>query len=248
MLKRFSFLAFCLLAATLTLALAAAAAAQPQQCAGSGSAGEIVESLIERSRKEIKAFRDSGGKPENANHPAIRWSAILWSCREAYPGTPAASEATAEAVHILIHAAHARRAMDLADSIAPSDAVWEKLLNFVAEAANETRDYRGCVQRIERLLPSWQNAELRARAQLVLAEAYGKLEERERAAALYQTVQREAAGTPQAERAAGALRQLRELNPGQPAPAFQAQARNGSVVSLAGFADRAVVLIFWSTT
>ncbi|MGH9859567.1 MAG: hypothetical protein ACRD5F_06035, partial [Candidatus Acidiferrales bacterium] len=211
-------------------------------------ADETVKSLIEQSRKEIRAFRDGGGKPDDPGHPALRWSETFWECHKAFAGTAASADAAAEAVHILIHAAQGARAMELADAVPPDDPAWEKLLNFVAEAANETRDYRGCVQRIERLLPSWQNAELRARAQLVLAEAYGKLEERERAAALYETVQREAAGTPQAERASAALRQLRELNPGQPAPAFQAKARNGSVISLAGFRDRAVVLIFWSTT
>ncbi len=226
----------------------AAAWAQAEPCAGPGSADETVKTLIEQSRKEIKAFRDGGGKPDDPGHPALRWSETFWECRQAFPGTAAAADATAEAVHILIHAGSAARAMDLADAVPPGDSAWGKLLNLVAEAANETKDYRGCVQRIERLLLSWQNAELRARAQLALAETYRKLQERERAATLYETVQREAAGTPHAERAAAALRQLRELNPGQLAPAFQAKARNGSVISLAGFRGRAVVLIFWSTT
>ncbi len=247
MLKRV-LLASLRLIALLLAAGCAAAWAQADPCAGPGSADETVKSLIEQSRKEIKAFRDSGGKPGDPGHPALRWSETFWECRKAFLGTAAAADATAEAVHILIHAGSAARAVELADAVPPGDSAWEKLLNLVAEAASETKDYRGCVQRIERLLPSWQTAERRARAQLVLAETYRTLEERERAAALYETVQREAAGTPHAERAAAALRQLRELNPGQPAPAFVAKARDGSVVSLAGFRDRAVVLIFWSTT
>lgn len=247
MLRR-ALLASLRLIALLLTAGCAAAWPQAEPCAGPGSADETVKSLIEQSRIEIKAFRDSGGKPDDPGHPALRWSETFWECRKTFPGTATAADATAEAVHILIHAGSAARAMELADAVPPGDSAWEKLLNFVTEAANETKDYRGCVERIERLLPSWQSAELRARAQVALAEAYRTLEERERAAALYETVQRESAGTPQAERAAAALRQLRELNPGQAAPAFQAKARDGSVISLAGFRDRAVVLIFWSTT
>ena len=232
----------------LALAWAAGVGAQPETCPLGSQPDETVKSLLEQARQQIKDFRQAGGKPEDPNHPAVRWSEVLWRCREAYPGTLAAAEATAEAVHILIHAARTGRAMELADSVPASDPAWEKLLNFVAEAAAEANDFRGCIRRIERLLPQWRNAELRARAQITLADAHRKLDEKERAAALLETVQREAADTPYAVQAAGALRQLRELNSGQPAPAFEAEARNGSVVSLAGFRDRTVVLIFWSTT
>ncbi|MGH9794641.1 MAG: hypothetical protein ACRD5G_07710 [Candidatus Acidiferrales bacterium] len=247
MLKR-ALLASLRLIALLLTAGCAAAWAQAEPCAGPGSADVTVKTLIEQSRKEIKAFRDSGGKPDDPSHPALRWSETLWQCREAFPNTTAATDATAEAVHILIHAAHARRALELADSVPADDPAWDKLLNFVHEAAAEANDCRGCVRRIEHLLPKWQDPKLRARAQLVVADAHMKMGETDQAIAWFETVQREAPGTPQADHAAMGLQQLRWLNPGQAAPAFQGKSRQGQVVSLAGFRDRAVVLIFWSTT
>lgn len=241
-------LALVTLVLALTGELCAAQAQPPQACPPGSPPDETVKGLIAQSRQQIREFSQAGGKPDDPAHPALRWSRTFWQCREAYPGTPAATEATAEAVHILIHAASAAQALDLAGSVPPDDAAWKRLLNFVFEAAEEGNHFRGCIRLVESLLPHWQDSELKAQGRMTLAHAHRRLGETEQAAALFERVQREAAGTPLADRAAGALRQLRELNPGQPAPDFSAQARDGSPVSLAGFRDRAVVLIFWSTT
>lgn len=237
--------AACLFALLLT---GAPASGQQTECIATGSPEEIVKGLLEKSRAEIRAFNSAGGKPEDPSHPALRWSEIFWQCRAAYPDTAAASDATAEAVHILIHAAHAPRALDLADSVPPDDPAWEKLLPLVHEAATQANDFRRCVRRIEGLLHEWKDTKLRARAQLALADAHIKLDQKDQAVAWFETVQREAPGTPFADRAAGALHELRALQPGQAAPAFEGKARDGSMVSLAGYCGRAVVLIFWSST
>ncbi|MGH9859285.1 MAG: hypothetical protein ACRD5F_04585, partial [Candidatus Acidiferrales bacterium] len=93
------------LIAVLLTAGCAAAWAQAEPCAGPGPAEETVKSLIEQSRKEIKAFRESGGKSDDPGHPALRWSETFWECHKAFAGTAASADAAAEAVHILIHAA-----------------------------------------------------------------------------------------------------------------------------------------------
>jgi hypothetical protein len=55
-------------------------------------------------------------------------------------------------------------------------------------------------------------------------------------------------GSNAAKQAEGALYEINHLSPGQPAPAFVTQARNGLRVSLADYSGKVVLIIFWSST
>ena len=55
-----------------------------------------VQAMISQAKKEAEEFSKSGGKPDDPNHPNLKWAATLWRYRLKHPGTPATLAATTQ--------------------------------------------------------------------------------------------------------------------------------------------------------
>ena len=87
--------------AAVVLGLAAAAAAQP--AAEKDPLLAEVEGLLKAARDEIAQFERSG-KRTDPGHPVSAAVEKLWAFRERHPPSSATGKATAEAIHLLVHA------------------------------------------------------------------------------------------------------------------------------------------------
>lgn len=235
-----------LVAAGLVAFLGSPAAAQPaaQQ---DGPLADVDEAL-KQARREIGQFEQGGGRKEDARHPVATWVEKLWAFRERQPGTRAAGKATAEAIHLLVHADRISEAETRADGLGADDPAWEFLAGFLSEAAAIKKDYSFLVRKLGTVVAQQHVQKVRGSLHYHLGRGHAKAANPEAARAALKAALQEAGGTPLAKEAETALYELDNLGYGQPAPAFAGQARDGSRVALAGFRGRVVLLIFWAST
>ena len=232
----------------LTLKFLLAGAAMGQQPASPEEALRQVEDTLRQAQRGIQQFRESGGKPEDPNHPVLKWADALWQYRLRYPGTAAAAKGTTESIHLLVHAERFQQVRERADSLEAGDRAWETLAGVLLEAATLRKDFGPFIERMEALLLRGGDAQVRAALHYQLGRARWQQGEHEKAGVAFQAAQQDAPGSQWAKEAESSLYELTRLSPGQAAPTFSAQARDGKPVTQAGFRGRAVVLVFWSTT
>jgi len=228
------------------LGLAAAAAAQP--AAEKEPLLAEVEGLLKAARGEIAQFERGGGKRIDPRHPVSVWVEKLWAFRELHPPSSATGKATAEAIHLLVHADRVPEAEARADRLAPDDRAWEFLGPILFEAAAAKKDYGFLVRKLDAAVKLQREPKLRAGLRYHLGRGHAKVGNAEAARAVLKAAIQEAAATPLAKEAETALYELDNLGYGQPAPAFQGTARDGSRVALADFRGRVVLLVFWAST
>ena len=222
--------------------------AQQTSAASTDQELKQVEQLIEQARKEIQQFQKDGGKTSDPNHPATKWAAVLWEYRERHAGTPAAAKAASEAVHFLVHADRVPAAVAKADTVKPDDPTWEQLIGILFEAASIQKDYEFFVRKTQSLLRNGVEEKLKPSLHFSLGRAYWQQGDFQKAKEAFQTVLERAPGSSLAKQAEGSLYELTQLAPGRLAPPFEARERNGSLISLAAYRGKAVLLIFWATT
>lgn len=235
-----------LLAPMLCLLLATSGGAQSP--AGRDPLLAQVDELLGQARREIREFEQGGGKHEDARHPVVGWVERLWEVRERHPGTPAAGRATAEAIHLLVHADRVAEAETRADGLAPDDPAWESLGGVLFEAASIRKDYGFLIRKLGSLVEQQRGPKVRAGLRYHLGRAHSKRGEREAARAALKAVLQELPGSSVAKEAETALYELESLGYGQPAPAFTSGARGGSRQSLADLRGKVVLLVFWAST
>src|SRR5689334_22587971 len=63
-----------------------------------------VSEMARRCREESVRYRDGGGRPGDAQDPALKWSAALWQYGKDHSGTVAGTQATTSALTWLRHA------------------------------------------------------------------------------------------------------------------------------------------------
>lgn len=234
-----------LMAAGLVASLAVHAA--PQAAEGDGPLAEVDE-LLKQARREIAQFEQGGGKKDDTRHPVAGWVERLWTFRAQHPGTRAAGKATAEAIHLLVHADRIPEAETRADGLAAADPAWESLAGFLSEAAALKKDYGFLVRKLGAVVTQQHDQKTRASLHYHLGRGQAKAGNFLAARAALKAALQEAAGTPQAKQAETALYELDNLGYGQPAPAFASPARDGSRIALADFRGRVVLLVFWAST
>lgn len=235
-----------LLAAGLAAFLAPPAATQP--AAERDGPLSDVDLLLKQARREIGQFEQGGGSKQDARHPVATWVDKLWAFRERDPGTRAAGKATAEAIHLLVHADRLSEVETRADGLAADDPAWEFLAGFLFEAAAVKKDYSFLVRKLDAVVAQQRVQKVRGSLHYHLGRGQAKAGNLEAARAALKAALQEAAGTPLAKDAETALHELDNLGYGQPAPAFAGRARDGSRVALSDLRGRVVLLVFWAST
>ena len=207
-----------------------------------------VNRMLEQARREIRDFEQAGGKKADPTHPVGLWVEKLWAARERMRGTAAAGKATAEAIHLLVHAERVAEAEARTLKLATDDRAWESLGFILFEAAAEKKDYGFLIGRLQAVIPHQRDPSVRASLQYYLGRGHAKAGDVPAARAAYQAALREAPDSKAAKDAQTALYELENLGYGQAAPAFAAAARDGSRVALADLRGKVVLLVFWAST
>jgi hypothetical protein len=134
-----------------------------------------------------------------------------------------------------------------ADSLAPDDTSWKRIIGVLREAAERNKDYDYLIAKSKFLLEKTPDREVKMRAQFALAQGLWKKGETESSRAAFQKVVVEYPNTPLAKEAEGDIYELDSLNLGQPAPLFAYKGINGEPVSLADFRGKVTLLNFWAS-
>lgn len=207
-----------------------------------------VETTLRKAREEIRDFDKAGGKKDDPNHPVEKWVPKLWAIHEKSPRTPDAAKAASEAVHLLIHADRFQEAQTLADQLAQDDPAWESLPQLLFEAASLQKDFTYLLKKLQAVLPNAPDPKAQAAMQLGLGRGWRAKTDDERAKASFQAAIELARDSTAGRQAETELYELLHLASGQPAPQFSTSAVNGSLISLADYRGKPLVLVFWATT
>ena len=206
-----------------------------------------VDILLRQARDDIQKFEKAGGKKDDPNHPVEKWAAMLWSMRSKTPRPPETDKATAEAVHLLIHAARFPEAQARADQVPLNDPAWQGLAQVLFEAASLQKDFTYFFQKLQSVLPKSADDKTRAALQFSLGRGWRAQKDDQKAKTAFEAAMDADRDSPSGRQAEAELYELLHLGPGQPAPRFSATAVNGSRISLADYRGKPVVLVFWST-
>ena len=226
----------------LTILLASGLASAQQQ-----PATDDVDLLLRQAREEIQKFETAGGKKDDPNHPVEKWATTLWAIRDKSPRTPGRDKATAEAVHLLIHAGRFQEAQARADQTPPNDPAWQSLAQVLFEAASLQKNFTYFFQKLQSVLPKAADDKTRAALQLTLGRGWSAQKDDQKAKAAFEAAIDADRNSSSGRKAETELYELLHLGPGQPAPRFSATAVNGARISLADYRGLPVVLVFWST-
>jgi arsenite methyltransferase len=231
----------------LSLPLAATVAAQQRSQQPADPELELIEKTIREAWREADQYVKAGGKESDAKYPGRKWAATLWQYRQRHPGAASSAQATAQALHFLLHAEQVGEMIVKADSLAPDDAAWKEVIGVLREAAEEKKDYDYLIAKSKSLLEKSPDGEVKMRAQFALAQGLWKKGEIEAARTAFQKFVAEYPNTPLAREAEGNIHELDALNLGQPAPLFAYRGINGEPVSLADFRGKVTLLNFWAS-
>ena len=206
-----------------------------------------VQVMITQAKKEAEQFSKTGAKPDDANHPNLKWAATFWRYRLKHHGTPATVVATIQALTLLNRSDHISELQAKAETLKLNDPAWEQVIHVLLFASIKTKDYSYLLTKAEALTQSAVDPKIKARAHFNIGEAYWKKGDAEQARIAFQTVVDQYANTSYAEDAKGNVREIDFLNVGQPAPQFDRTTIKGDPLSLADFKGEIVVLKFWGT-
>ncbi len=206
-----------------------------------------VEQLVRAAHAALGEFRAHGGKDGDPGHPGAEWAARLWPLRSSSTDRDAAALATAEALHLLVHAGRFDEVSARVRALVEADPAWPQVWPVLDEAARLSGDGSLIEETGARLLTAYRDPLPRAELRLVLAKAAADRGDRDTARRHYQSALDAAPGSNAAATAEGALYELASLQPGHTAPLFVATARDGSTVSLAALRGHPTLIIFWAS-
>jgi hypothetical protein len=219
----------------------------PQAPAPNAAVTEVRQTL-DTARKDIDAYTAAGGTAGAADHPAIKWDAVLWTYREREPHTAAASLATAEAVRLLVRAELWDRAHARAASVGVDDPAWERLAAVIYDEGIARKDLPYTIDTLSRLVQSTTTASNKAAALVIIGRAYRRQNDKDAAVRSLESAKSAAPGSRYGEEAEGLLYEIAHLSVGLQAPAIDGKTRDGRTVTLAALRGKPVVLVFWGTT
>jgi hypothetical protein len=228
-------------------ALARPAAGQTAQPSAGSSVAEVRETLT-AARREIEAYRAQGGKPGAAEHPAVKWQAVLWTFRERQPESAAAALATAEAIQLLLRAELWNDARARVDALAADDLAWQRLAAYLYYDASARKEYSYAAGTLTRVAAAATVAPVKSAALLALGRLQRRQGETAAAVKSLEAARDAAPGSASADDAEGLLYDIANLSIGLKAPAFSATTRDGRAISLDALRGRAVAIVFWGST
>ena len=232
-----------LLSLSLLVAQLASAQNAPQQ---TDKEVEHVQAMISESKKEADDYTKAG-RPNDANHPNLKWAKALWTYRGKHPGTYATTLATTEALRLLVRVDRISEMQDKANTLKLSDPAWRQVLNVLLFAALKTKDYDYFITKTEALAQRANDPEIKAKARFIQGDGLWRNGDTEKAKAVFKMVVAQFPKTAYAEEAEGNLGDIEFLNIGQTAPSIERTTIDGQPFSLAGFRGQVVVLKFWGT-
>jgi tetratricopeptide (TPR) repeat protein len=236
----------------LALLLTATVAAQQQSQQPADPDLQQIEKTVREAWQEADQYVRAGGKESDPNYPGRKWAATLWQYRQQHlhtsgAGAAASAHATAEALHFLAHAEQIGELIGKADSLAPDDTIWKRVIGVLREAADRKQDYEYLITKSKFLLEKASDRDVKMLAQFAVAQGLWKKGETEQARTAFRKVLGEYPNTPLAREAEGNIHELDSLNLGQPAPLFAHRGINGEPVSLADFKGKVTLLNFWAS-
>src|ERR1044072_2727197 len=114
----------------LLLFLAPPAVAQKTLSKSEDREMDRVQAMITQAKKEAEQFSKSGGKPNDANHPNLKWVTTFWRYRLKHPGTRATIVATTQALTLLNRSDRISELQAKADTLKLDDPAWEQVINL----------------------------------------------------------------------------------------------------------------------
>src|SRR5262245_49136265 len=204
----------------LTLLLAATVAARKQSQQPADSELERIEKTIREAWREADQYVRAGGKEGDPNYPGRKWAAALWQYRQQHPGAAASAQATAEALHFLVHAEQIGEMTGKVDSLANDDAAWKRIIGVLREAAERNKDYDYLIAKSKFLLEKSPDREVKMRAQFALAQGLWKKGETEAARTAFKRGAQENPTHHLPEKPEGTIKNSNSSNLDKPAPLF----------------------------
>ncbi|HVT14738.1 MAG TPA: hypothetical protein VHQ90_00980 [Thermoanaerobaculia bacterium] len=235
------------LAGSLARAAAGAVAAAPPATAGERESARVHE-MIAATRAEVARFQGAGAATGWEGSAASRQLAALWQYGRDHHGEEAGALATVESLRLLARLHRYSELTAKVETMWPEEAAWAPVMQVLLEWAAASGDFSYFIDKAQWLITASEDASLRARLWFTLGRIYREQGRTDAADAAYKSSAREAAGTPLAADAAGAIYELHHLNPGQAAPTFAVQQLGGGVLSLDKLRGKVVVLEFWGST
>src|SRR5262249_37855945 len=159
--------------------------------------------MVREAWQEANQYVKDGGKESNSDYPGRKWAATLWQYHLEHPGAAASAEAAAEALHFLAHAEQISELANKADSLAPSDAIWKRVIGVLREAAERTKGYDYLIEKSKLLLEKSPDRDVKMHAQFALAHGFWKKGELGQARDAFQKVVAEYPNTQLARGAQG---------------------------------------------
>ncbi len=160
---------------------------------------------------------------------------------------PAQATARAEAFHMLVHSDEFAALFERARTLQPDDPVWEPLLQVLFEAGARSGDFTEIIPIATSVGRRTRGTQIRLSARLLAGNSLLRAGRSGEAREEFESV---ASLAPDSKAAAEARRQLRDLNelaPGTPAPAFAVRLDDGSVMSNASVRGKTALIYFWAT-
>ena len=207
-----------------------------------------ISGLIDQAWKEVKAAGTAAPAGARANDsPGRKYSAILWQYHADHPRTAAGGRAVVAALNLLLAVGDTDRAAGLSKQIQPDDPAWDRLIQILWRESERTGEYAPFLERAKQVLGATSDRNVRARVGIFMGLAYWKQDRLDLAKAAFDQVANVAPQSDDADWARGNIHEIESLNPGQPAPALDAQTLHGDHISISKLQGRVVLLKFWAT-
>jgi hypothetical protein len=242
-------LSACLLAALLAAGVEQRTiAGQSAQPAPAASAADVRQ-IVADARKEIDTFTTAGGGAGAADHPAIKWDAMLWRVHDRAPQSEGGTIAAVEAIRLLSRAEQWDRAHARVDSLDADDPAWERVPSVLYEEGIARKSFEYTVATLSQTAASTKNGPIKSAALLVIGRVHRRQGDLPAATRSFEAARAAAPGTPQAAEADGLIYEVEHLSVGLPAPAIAGKPRNARrPITLESFRGKPIVLVFWAST
>jgi hypothetical protein len=228
--------------------LIAPASAAQQAAQNQEATIDEIYRLAQEAREEVAAFREQGGRNSDPNHPVLKWSRELWSLHQKHRGTRAGSLAATQAIRLLVSFERISEAAACADKLAPGDSAWLQVAPLFLEAGSRGYDPVYLKTKLRKLIADPSAEALRPGFYYYLGLAHERAGEDEAGMAAFESVLKLYPESSWAKYAREGVEELSVVGIGKPAPAIEAQTRDGSRITLESYRGRAVLLIFWAST
>ena len=186
----------------------------------------------------------AGGAPAEPGLLARQTASILWSLREAFPGTVASEIGAAESL-ALLEGLDDSLVVARAALVTPEQAGYTTAGEVARRSEARLRGQAAAVALLERFRDRAVRPEQKAKLQAALVATHLDSLDETAAVAAADRLLADHPASPWADWARGAKLEAQTLLPGKPAPDVTARAFDGATLSVGGFRGRTVLLEFF---